>query len=45
MLLPKLMICKNLFLTLVSRCRYLSSEREIILSVHDEMSGMPEGMT
>lgn len=24
------------------RCRYLSSEREIILSVHDEMSAMPE---
>lgn len=24
------------------RCRYLSSEREIILSVHDEMATMPE---
>ena len=45
MLLPKLMIYKTLFLALVSRCRYLSSEREIILSVHDEMSAMPEGMT
>ena len=45
MLLPNLMIYKNLFLALVCRCRYLSSEREIILSVHDEMSAMPEGMT
>lgn len=25
------------------RCRYLSSERETMLSVHDEMSAMPEG--
>lgn len=27
------------------RCRYLSSERETMLSVHDEMSSMPEGTT
>ena len=26
------------------RCRYLSSEREAMLSVHDEMSTMPEGI-
>ena len=31
-------------LLLFFRCRYLSSEREAMLSVHDEMSTMPEGI-
>ena len=30
--------------TIFFRCRYLSSEREAMLSVHDEMSTMPEGI-
>ena len=33
-------LCSTIFF----RCRYLSSEREAMLSVHDEMSTMPEGI-